>query len=219
MQTSPQVTAAQVLDAGRRAEADGRVDYAVQFYRHLADHHASAPEAQIAREALSRLKRQAVNGEGGVSSKSAAPPPLRSPRSHSTADISSSNSRSGRKPIRLAPVGKGNLPEIVELPEPARAYLVGRLIAHAFAVLGTLLIVAGLVAAGAVAFLPSEVAARVPVWLTSHHPLTGLVAALLGFGLIFSGQLARAVFDMADASRELAAIERAKVEHANGVLS
>lgn len=54
-QAKPQFTAEQILEAGRRAEAQGQLDYAIQFYRHLTDHHPNAPEAQAAREALARL--------------------------------------------------------------------------------------------------------------------------------------------------------------------
>jgi len=216
MHASPQVTAAQVLDAGRRAEADGRVDYAVQFYRHLADNHASEPEGQIAREALSRLKRfSEKNAPGTNGQKRAVPPPLRT-FSHNDATKSSTiASRSSRRPIRLAPVGRGNTPRVVEVSEFGPAYVVGRLIAHGFAVTGTILILAGLIAAAIAAFLPAEAAAKLPVWLVTQHPFVGLIAAFLGIGLIFSGQIARAVFDMAEASRELAAIERARMEQAN----
>lgn len=218
MQASPQVTAAQVLDAGRRAEADGRVDYAIQFYRHLVEHHAGEPEAQIAREALSRLKRHSEETENNAASKRTVPPPLRT-SSQNGATASSAAARTTRRPIRLAPVGKGNTPRVVEVSEFGPAYVVGRLIAHSFAAIGTILILAGLIAAAVTAFLPVQVAASLPVWLVSQHPVLGLIASLLGIGLIFSGQIARAVFDMAEASRELAAIERARIEQANGLTS
>lgn len=55
VQGTPQFTPAQVLEAGRRAEAEGKLDYAVQFYRHLATHYPSTSEAQAAREGLQRL--------------------------------------------------------------------------------------------------------------------------------------------------------------------
>lgn len=55
VQGTPQFTPAQVLEAGRRAEAEGKLDYAVQFFRHLATHYPSTSEAQAAREGLQRL--------------------------------------------------------------------------------------------------------------------------------------------------------------------
>ena len=54
-QGSHQFTPSQILEAGRRAETEGRIEYAIQFYRHLTDHLARTPEAAAAREALTRL--------------------------------------------------------------------------------------------------------------------------------------------------------------------
>ena len=218
VQASPHVTAAQVLEAGRRAEADGRVEYAVQFYRHLADHHAGAPEAAVAREALSRLKHQASNLEGMPHVRTASPPPLRATH-HGPAESSRMGQKVGRGPIRIAPAGAARSSAALELPEAAEAYLAGRLIAHGFAVLGILFFAVGSLAAAAALLLPAEFVARVPVSLMpAVHPIAGLAGIVLGIMLLFSGQLARAVFDIASASRDIAAIERAKVEHANAVL-
>lgn len=52
---SPQFTPAQLIDAGRRAEGEGRLDLAVQFYRHLTEHFADAVEAAEAHGALGRI--------------------------------------------------------------------------------------------------------------------------------------------------------------------
>lgn len=218
VQASPQVTAAQVLDAGRRAEADGRVEYAVQFYRHLTDHHAGAPEAAVAREALSRLKHRTTNVEGMSHVRSASPPPLRATQ-RGSAEGHRVGQKVGRGPIRIAPAGAARSPAAVELPEAAEAYLAGRLMAHGFTALGVLLVVVGLCAAAAALLLPAELTARVPAWLMpAVQPLAGLAGIALGIVLFFAGQLARAVFDIAGASRDIAAIERAKVEHANAAL-
>lgn len=54
-QTQVQFTSVQVLQAAKRAEAEGKMDYALQFYRHLAEQHGSTPEAQEAREGLFRI--------------------------------------------------------------------------------------------------------------------------------------------------------------------
>ena len=51
---SPQFTPAQLIESGRRAEAEGRLDLAVQFYRHLTEHFAEAVEAAEAHGALGR---------------------------------------------------------------------------------------------------------------------------------------------------------------------
>jgi hypothetical protein len=52
---SPQFTPAQLIESGRRAEAEGRLDLAVQFYRHLTEHFAGAVEAAEAHGALGRI--------------------------------------------------------------------------------------------------------------------------------------------------------------------
>lgn len=83
-QAYPQFTPVQILEAGQRALADGRHDYAAQFFQHLIDHYGDAPEAASAREAMARIGGQApvqVNGySGGDHARAAgaikpAPPP------------------------------------------------------------------------------------------------------------------------------------------------
>lgn len=217
VQASPHVTAAQVLDAGRRAEADGRVEYAVQFYRHLTDHHAGAPEAAAARQALSRLKQQTTTGEGMPRARPASPPPLRTsaPRGSAEPHV---GKRVGRGPIRIAPAGSTHPPDTLELPETDDEYTAGRLLARGLAGLGILAFASGLLIAAAALLLPAEMIARAPDWLPAAHPVAGAIGAAAGIALFLAGQLARAVFDMASASRDIAAIERAKLEHASAAL-
>ncbi|MCL4765647.1 MAG: hypothetical protein KJZ80_05405 [Hyphomicrobiaceae bacterium] len=216
MQASPQVTAAQVLDAGRRAEADGRIEYAIQFYRHLADHHSGAPEAAAARDALLRLKRRSVNGpEAAAATRTGSPPPLRASGNRALTEMPRVEQAVRRGPIRIAPVGTAQPAPPLEVPEPVRAYLTGRLIAHLLSAVGILLVLAGVLAAVA-AVAPADLVARMPGGLLSAgHPLAGPVAAVSGIVLVFWSQLARAIFDIARSTRDLAAIERAKAEHAN----
>lgn len=220
VQASPQVTAAQVLDAGRRAEADGRVEYAIQFYRHLTDHHSGAPEADVAREALTRLKRQRSHSEPLARARPANPPPLRSTGAgqRGLAEVPRAGPKVGRGPIRIAPVGTAQSPVPLELPEPPAEYFTGRLLAYAFAGVGVLVFLTGVLMAVALVLTPAEMAARMPAWIPALHPLAGAAAALIGLVLAFSGQVARAVFDLASASRDIAAIERAKAEHANAAI-
>lgn len=45
----------QLLDAGRRAEAEGKFDYATQLYRHLTEYYAFTSEAAEARNGLGRI--------------------------------------------------------------------------------------------------------------------------------------------------------------------
>jgi hypothetical protein len=55
MQAEPKYTAAEILEAGRRAEVEGRTEYAVQFYRHVVSSFAGTPDAAIAAAGLARL--------------------------------------------------------------------------------------------------------------------------------------------------------------------
>jgi hypothetical protein len=57
--TAPQFTPHQLLDAGRRAEAERRPDLAVQFYGYLVEHFSEALEAAEAHDALERIGAQA----------------------------------------------------------------------------------------------------------------------------------------------------------------
>jgi hypothetical protein len=59
--TPPQFSPAQILEAGQRAEADGRLDHAIQFYQHIAQHYANQPEAELARDGLGRLGFSSAN--------------------------------------------------------------------------------------------------------------------------------------------------------------
>ena len=55
LQAAPQFTPFQLLDAARRAEADGHIEAAFQFYRRTVDQYAYSLEAAEAREGLARL--------------------------------------------------------------------------------------------------------------------------------------------------------------------
>ena len=52
---APQLTPALLVDAGRRAEAEGRPDLAAKFYDYLTRHFAEAVEAADAHSALARI--------------------------------------------------------------------------------------------------------------------------------------------------------------------
>ena len=53
-QAYPQFTPVQILEAGQRAFAEGRTEYATQFFKHLIDHYSDTAEAAVAREALAQ---------------------------------------------------------------------------------------------------------------------------------------------------------------------
>ena len=88
VQTSVQFTPVQVLQAARRAEAEGKMDYALQFYRHLVEQHGTTPEAQEAREGLFRIaewrwgearvaRGREAGGAAAPASQTAQTPPAR----------------------------------------------------------------------------------------------------------------------------------------------
>lgn len=214
MAQASQVTAAQVLDAGRRAEADGRVEYAIQFYRHLTDHYAAAPESAAARDALSRLDprnpagvpqqsaRRSVGRAAPIAARAQAPGPH---APHPAA----------KPPIKIAPAGNAEPAGPIAIPAPTTTYQIGTTIAHLLAGFGALLLLVGLAMTGAAAV--ADLNLLLPRWAPSIalHVLAGPGVALAGLFLLFWSQIARAVFDIARSSRELAAVERAKLERLN----
>ena len=193
-QGSPQFSPKQLLDAGLRAEAEGKLEHANQLYRHLVDHYGYTTEATEARSALGRLRvgaGQQLWAENGAAPAASWPPPL-------------ATSRPGG--MRSAPRSRQ--------AGTARHYRTGR-------VLATLVICVGwLIVAAAAAMVPLVLAAD-PLALLSGVPYAmslgpaGTVAAavacmIAGLAVVFWGQMASALFDQAIATRELVALERAR---------
>ena len=195
-QGSPQFTPRQLLDAGRRAEAEGKLDHANQLYRHLADHYAYTTEALEARNGLGRLGVGAGNGpqlwaENGAAPPVSWPPPITHNR------LPSANSVAKTRPVTRE-----------------RHYRTGRVLATAVSCVGWLIVAAG------AAMVPLVLAAD-PRLLQSGFPYAmalgpiGTIAAAVAFSVaglavVFWGQMASALFDQANATRELVALERAR---------
>lgn len=82
-----QYTPNEILAAAQSAEADGRLDYAVQFYTHLANTVPAAPAGRIAQDALARLQQSQLSHTPPAPAAPAAPgepamaplPPLSQP--------------------------------------------------------------------------------------------------------------------------------------------
>jgi hypothetical protein len=165
----------QLLDAGRRAESEGKRDYALQLYRHLNDHYAYTAAAAEARTGLARLgadpRAGPVNGH--------APAPSRNGRAAPHA--------------RIRPVLH------------RERYRAARLSAGLLSAVGWLLAGLGL------ALPAAYVGVGAPLRLEPTEMLAGAAGALVA-GLLIAvlGQAARALFDQANAARELVAIERAR---------
>jgi hypothetical protein len=182
LQAAPQFSPFQLLEAARRAEADGHIDAAYQFYRQTVDQFAYSAEAAQAREGLARLNG---NRQPNIWHLNGTAQP------HDSGGHWNGAARKTRRH---------------KLPAPRNHYRLGRCLAGFVSLLGWLILVVG--------------AAATPLHLLLGRPeiglpLSGLLAAALGLaalGLVTValGQAARALFDGANATRELVAIERAK---------
>jgi hypothetical protein len=182
LQAAPPFSPFQLLEAARRAEADGHVDAAYQYYRQTVDQFAYSAEAAQAREGLARLNG---NWQPNIwHLNGTAQPP----------DNASRWNGATRKARRH------------KLPTPRDHYRLGRWLAGLVSLLGWLILVAGVAATPLHLLL-----GRLEIGIS----LSGLLAAAVGLaalGLVTValGQAARALFDQANATRELVAIERAK---------
>lgn len=256
-QGTPQFSPAQVLEAGRRAEAEGKFDYAVQFYRHLVTHFASSAEAGAAREGLDRIER------GGTAATATQSLPTTSPmpRSGQRASGSPPSATAGTTPFadgipaRPAPYLNGADPHHygtaasswpgpatptpyapaphpalpprgpetyhdpggrsaamapVMLPSAEDGYRMGRWLSRIFSAVGWLMFFGGLVLLVATPYL-DRLGIGLLNTLAAFGPTPLGVAAGIGLWLVFSGQRARAAFDVANSTQELVAIERAKL--------
>jgi hypothetical protein len=168
---SPQFTPAQLIDAGRRAESEGRPDLAVQFYRHLTEHFAEAAQAAEAYGALGRIGLWQPQG--------------------------------GLQP---------SAPRVLQrrLPAVRDRYVAGRTLAHCVGLLGWLVALAVVAVFPTWLFLHAEEAAG---WSNAEVlPMAGGAAGalVLGFGAVLVGHMAQALFDQANAARDLLALERAR---------
>jgi hypothetical protein len=235
-----QFSPGQVLEAGRRAENDGRIGYAIQFYRHLTDHHGWSPEAAVAKEALTRLSNFRPAGEPATSGGAAngqppmpqhAPPPqswAQPPQGSPLAQVPVNGARPSQptpaQPLRgafanahaSAAPSTGDVPLPLRLPEPERRYRIGTVVAWVLFGIGLILMIAGL------AFLALHaIGLKVPGTLGTILGFTGgmpgaLAIFAIGVTQVFAAQIGRALFDNANATRDLAMIERAKIAHAAG---
>jgi hypothetical protein len=223
--SSIQFTPVQVLQAARRAEAEGKMEYALQFYRHIVEHHVSTSEAHEAREGLLRIAEWRWGEARALGRQTPQPAPAPAAQ---TAQNSYSSSPGGRaafanEPVyeepppvedqRMPQVISRNATEEIEGPENSPfwgRYRGARLVAFLLSSLGWAgvmggLLIAAAASAGAVADL--SVAG---VWGLPLGVLFGLPGAAIGLLLVVTGQTAIAVFEGTSATLELLALERAK---------
>ena len=226
-----QFTPAQVLDAGRRAEAEARVEYAVQFYRHLVDHYPGSAEAAAAQSGLSRLGGASNGaGGGGLNGRLAqaggfgpdprhdGPPSLANPFEQSRPQdpaFGQWQQPYPNQPVSAPPQRRQSEPE-VELPRQRRDYRTGRVLARLFAWLGGLLALGGCALIPISILNPRLIASLPMIGNSLAGPIAGLTLVLVGTVQVMLGQVVRAVLDHANAARDVAAITRAKAEARHG---
>ena len=235
VQTSVQFTPVQVLQAARRAEAEGKMDYALQFYRHLVEQHGTTPEAQEAREGLFRIaewrwgearvaRGRDATGGGAQSTQSApssqtppAAPAGNPPGGQRVYNVANNPPQSDYYPDQpQTAAAPGKLPQVIarghDQAEQAFTprFRGAKFVAHVLSGIGWLTLLAGIGAAtGGFAGLVPELAAIGPLG-APFGILIGLPALLLGVVLVVAGQLAAAVFESTNANLELVAIERGR---------
>lgn len=222
MQTAAQYSPEQLIEAGRRAEAQGQVAYALQFYRFLAEQFPQSQEGAEARDALYRLSAPAAEPprppatlpvqQRGTRGGPAAGPALGS-LSAGEPTTARPDLRAGRPEPSLTS-DHGEVPPSrarraqVEFDEPAavlppKVYRVGRFVAAMLNAIGWLTLLGFLV------LVPTVLAA-----LTVRgfpRPLKELIAGnvlvfggaafgmlVLGLFAVFAAQVARATFDTAE---------------------
>jgi hypothetical protein len=184
MTQSQLFTPPQLLEAGQRAEQDGRLDLAVQFYRHLIDQYGISPEATEGRKGLGRVVM--------------SDPQMVQPQIWRSNGAATTNGAA--RPQRRRPVA------------PRNHYRIGRALARLISTAGWLAAVFGLMAPLAYWLLDRFAAASAlprPGLALVAVGAVGLVAT--GLLVVLAGHLARAIFDQANAMRDLVALERAKI--------
>ena len=238
--SSVQFTPIQVLHAARRAEAEGKMDYALQFYRHLVEQHGSTPEAQEAREGLFRIaewrwgEARVARGRDTASPQTAQPhaePPSIAPPLAGTNPLAG-NALAGSG---LAGAQQAYFPEQTQhvadehdepapLPQIARErahaddlppfrprYRAARIVAKALSGLGWVAVLSGLVVATiAAGGLVAEASASAILGLPIGVVI-GVPAILAGLMLVIVAQIGVAVFESSNATLEMLDIERGRL--------
>jgi hypothetical protein len=208
---APQFSPAQILDAARRAEGEGRIDYALKFYRHLVEQFGHLPEGKIAGEALSRLQPPRFaevphlppmsRGRGGYDvGPSGAPTPDPALASNGV-------------PYREARGPRGGRGYVARVDGPPRAgggghgFLLGRLLAMALTFGGVLALLAGAAVVGAMAGRVEVILDMMSIAPGFAGLYTGGALIGAGVGMILAGQLASALFAVANGVRELVELQ------------
>ena len=236
VQEPPQFTPSQVLEAGRRAESEGRGEYALQFYRHLVENYPGSGEASAAMSALTRL---GVNPHASLTSRLAAQPAfpaatpaeprfelsMSGPPKINPYEQGHSYQQPFQQPPGYAPAQQAPSPPqyapgevhadhalMVELPPRPRDYRTGRFLARMFSWLGILVTFLGMVVLVAAVLSPRLVTAIPLIGAWGSGAFTSIVLIFAGLFQLMLGQFVRAALDQSIAIRDLAAVTRAEAE-------
>jgi len=222
MHTSVQYTPLQVLQAARRAEAEGKMDYALQFYRHIVENHATTPEAQESREGLIRIaewrwsdarggRRQDYAGAQGGNQRHVPPPPSERPEHyHESVDAQPAMGSSAHLPQIIAREAARAAEGAEPAAEFAARYRSAKIIAQLLSGLGWASVAAGLAVAIVAAAGTNEIVSAAALMGLPLGVVIGTPAALIGLVLVVTGHLAVAVFESTNATLELLSIERGR---------
>ena len=208
----PQFTPAQVLDAARRAEGEGRTEFAMQFYRHLVTNFPGTQEAAAADAGLAHLS---ASPDHRQANGYALPNPFEVMPGHDSYNAPSYSTHQGQITDRASHSAHTAAPGPdtgLDLPSPASDYRTGRFLARLITWLGALMILGGIAVAAAAFANPRSVASLPLVGRFITGPAFGAVLAGYGVAQIVLGQLVRALLDQANATRDMAAITRARFE-------
>lgn len=227
----PQFTPAQILDAGLRAEGEGRYDFSRQFFRHLIDNYPATAEATAAGQGLERLARAQPQASAPVEGGWPPSPPLGQapepfyfePRSASGGAARSGQGEYGGETefngwpqnaspsaVFTTPVAQGR--RHGELPPTVHDYRAGRYLARLVTWLGVLQILAGVGLLPIAVVSPRSLTAIPLLGSFAASPMLAAGMAMAGLAQIMLGQLVRAVLDQANATRDLAAIARVQAD-------
>lgn len=205
LHTPAQYTPRQLLESGRRAEAEGNLDLAGQYYWHVSETHPHTAEGAEAYACLSRM---------GFNSPQPSPPQPMAPSWNGNGFPAGPSAGGSYGPAgftmpavvaRAEPRPHAAAPRARKLPPVRQGYGLGYVLASMLGVCGWLLVVfsAVLPIAAGVGVVPVPFGFAAAVAAAVVMAGAGVVTVLLG-------QMAHALFDQANATRELVSIERAK---------
>jgi hypothetical protein len=228
VEAQPQFTPRQILEAGQRAVAEGRIEYARQFFQHLIDHYGDTAEASSARsEILGLAGPNAVPplASNAPDIRVARPPGPHAPESPSRQPDGPSDPPGNRaEPTVGRPLARDPLPPLAAdrrlseagpapprssalAPEPEKNYIAGRVFTGLLGLFGFLGLPLGIVMLYGVIADPA-LFETLGITRFAGALWASLAVFFASIVLILVSQIARAVFDAADAAGDLARLER-----------